>query len=421
MKTVLVVTVGNTADPILKAVEETRQENGEALVFLLYGRPFSGQKPSPFDVANVAKQKCEEVGVAVRLFEAADPEDINASLAVARDIFREAADVERVVVNFTGGTKVLSAAAVHAALTEPLGGELKLDYTGGAVRDEQGRVLREAMRVVRSERTATDEILQQVLNRLKQANYREARLLAERLPERGKSGFVRKAVQALYLWDEFDYEAATEILRRLCEVAKALSDDEQASPLAALVTRLLEPGNRLCALLLALRRAQQRQTALESEGQHFSLLVADTLESALRRLHEGRATDSVLRSYRAVEVTIQAQLLQSGINPWRPDWQTVREETMKRYLELLNTTYPPRDLALSNGLALLEAMGRTFSEEEQKCLEDLRQLRNHSYLEHGYQRLKVEDARRLNGYAVALCEKLLGGSLDTFRASVRHS
>lgn len=226
---------------------------------------------------------------------------------------------------------------------------------------------------------------------------------------------------ALYLWDEFDYESSVRILRRLYEPAKVLSDDEHLSRLTALAIRLLEPGNRLCALLPVLRQARQGQVPVSSVAGHFPLLVADALENASRRLDERRATDSVLRSYRAVEVAVQSRVLQNGINPWRPDWQAVEEQTMQGYLDLLNATQPPKDLALSTGLTLLEALGQALSEEKKRGLDDLRQSRNHSYLEHGYQRLKVEDAWRLNGYAVSLCEDLLGSSLDAARASVRHS
>lgn len=421
MKKALIITVGNTADPILKAIKEEYKESGDITVFLLYGRPFPGQKnPSPFDIANKAKQECEEIGVAVRLFEAADPEDINASLSVARDIYRRAFDAEQVIVNFTGGTKVLSASVVHAALTEPLSGGLILDYTGGPQRDDQGRVIREAMRVVRSERTATDEILQEVINKIRLGNYRDAHLLSEHLPQKGKGGFVKRAAQALYLWDEFDYEAATENLQRLNEPAKVLSDDEYLSPLAAIIIKLLEPGNRICQLLSLLRKAQQGQIPSKSAIEHFPLLVADAIENSRRRLQEERATDSVLRSYRAVEITVQARLIHNGINPWRPMWQSVDQETIRQYLELLNATQPPRDIALSTGLVLLEVMGQTLSEEQQKWRGDLQQLRNYSYLEHGYQRLKVVDAQRLNNYATAICRELLGDTLNNLQTLLRH-
>ncbi len=421
MKKTLIITAGSTADPILKAIDEEYQSGQEVVVFLLYGRPFPGQKPpTPFDVANQAKQRCDEKGVSVRLIEVADPEDINRSLDVARDVFRQAANAERVVVNFTGGTKVLSAAVVHAALTEPLGGELILDYTGGQVRDTHGRVSREAMQLRRSERTATDEILQQVLERLRRANYREAKLFAERLPDQGKAGFVTKATVAFSLWDEFDYEGSVTILRRLYEPAKALSDDDRLSELARVVARLLEPGNRLSSLVSLLRKAQNEKANLGEMATDLPLLVADALENSWRRLQEERPTDSVLRSYRAVEVAVQIRLLQNGISPWLPQWQEMDVNTVKRFLELQKTTQPPPTLALTAGLNLLEAMGHSLGKEGRKRLTDVQQSRNYSYLEHGYLRLATGDAERLHKYACDLCSELLSDSLEALRQSVRH-
>jgi len=421
MKKVLLVTVGNTADPILKAIDESHAEDGEVEVSLLYGRPFPGQSASPFEVAQEAKKRCQEMGVGVQTFEAPDPEDINSCLAVAREVLHKVATAEQVIVNFTGGTKALSAAIVHAALTEPLNGELILDYTGGQVRDPQGRVLREAMRVVRSERTATDEILQQVLNRLQQGNYREARLLAERLPEFGRGRFAKQVTEALYLWDEFDYAGAVQVLRRLREAAKMLADDESLASLAELVIRLLEPGQHICDLVDRLHRAQQKQGMPGKEAEHFPLLVADALENSRRRMKENRPTDSVLRSYRAVEVAVQARLFDKGINPWHPNWQAVSSEAMQRYLALVKATEPPRKISLDNGLKLLEAIGQqTLREDMDEKLRYLQQPRNDSYLEHGYQRLAAEDAQRLHGYAVMLCAELSGAPLEVVRESVSH-
>jgi hypothetical protein len=44
VKTASIITVGSTADPIHKAVEEAREDRGEAIVFLLYGCALFGQK-----------------------------------------------------------------------------------------------------------------------------------------------------------------------------------------------------------------------------------------------------------------------------------------------------------------------------------------------------------------------------------------
>lgn len=94
---------------------------------------------------------------------------------------------------------------------------------------------------------------------------------------------------------------------------------------------------------------------------------------------------------------------------------------MRRFRTLLKASDPPRDLSLFNGLKMLEAMGQSLGEASRKQLRDVQRSRNDSYLEHGYVRLRGEDAERLNSYAAALCGELLGDSLDALRASVRHS
>ncbi|MCS6815832.1 MAG: TIGR02710 family CRISPR-associated CARF protein [Blastocatellia bacterium] len=418
--TVVILTVGGTADPIVKAVEEVKDE--AAVVLLLYGRPFPGQKPSPFDVAAEAQQKCEALGIPVETREVADPEDIDVCLAEARRIFSESkvVEAERVIVNFTGGTKALSAAVVHAALTAELSGRLELDYTGGGMRDEYGRVVREAMRVVRSERTATEERLQQALQNARRSSYREARFLCRTLPDRGRAEFVKQAIEALWHWDEFDYEAANQIIQRLQGPARTLEDNELLAPLARVLIRMGEPSRRLARLLPKLRNAQNGQPFEGAAQEDLLLLVADVLENSRRRLEEGRNTDSVLRAYRAVESAVQAQLLDRGINPWHPRWDDLSESVRRRFLELLNATREPRNLTLSTGLALLEALGQSLDPDMRKRLEDIQQARNFSYLEHGYLHLDQQRAERVHQYAGQVCEAILAASLDDQRAKVGH-
>ncbi len=443
MSTVLVLTVGTTAEPLLKAVEERRAEDPDLSVYLLYGRPFPGQKSNPFDVAKQVRDRAAELGVRAETREVPDPEDVDACLQAARSVLREVASADRVVVDFTGGTKPLSAALVHAALTEPLSGQLVLEYTGGQLRDPAGRVLREAMHLRRSERTATDDLVRQVLDLLGRFAYREARLLASRLPESGRAGFLRQAVEALCAWDEFDYERAAEHLRRVYQAARALLDTADLAPAPRVCVRLLEPANGLVATVRTLRALQQGQPRGLPPGEQLNLLVADILENASRRLAEGRPTDSVLRAYRAVECAVQVRLLASGVNPWHPDWAGLPQEVLDRYRLALargrsapepttpeeHTGVPtaeatsvalPRELALATGLTLLETMQAPLSEDLRKQLSDLQLNRNHSYLEHGYLRAQQDDARRLLSYAEDLCQAVLQADLRDLRARVTH-
>jgi CRISPR-associated protein (TIGR02710 family) len=425
-------------------MEEQHGQDPDLRVFLLYGRPFPGQAPSPFDVAVQVKDAAGKLGVAVETREVPDPENLDACLEASRGVLREAAQADRVVVDFTGGTKVMSAAVVHAALTESLAGPLVFEYTGGQVRDPAGRVLREAMRRRVSERTATDETVRQTLGLLRRFAYREARLLASRLPEAGRAGFLWRAVQVLNDWDEFHYEACLDPLNRLTEGARALQDAPELAPLASLCLRLREPA-------AALRTTVQRLRTLEAgdqgcpwpTSQEMALLVADALENACRRLAEDRPTDSVLRAYRAVEVAVQARLLSCGINPWRPGWDRLDRLVLDRYAALLALSWdegsaagsepgtpgardragwrPPRELALTAGLKLVEALEGELPEDLTQRLRDLQLNRNRSYLEHGYRRLARHDAQRLLGCAEELCGRLVGPGLSDARQKVTHS
>jgi len=420
MGTVLILTVGTTADPLLKAVEEQRAEDPELSVFVVYGRPFPNQDPNPFDVAVQVRQRAAELGVPVETREVSDPEDIDVCLHVARSVLHEAITADRVVVDFTGGTKPISAALVHAAISEPLSGQLVLEYTGGPLRDSAGRVLREAMHLRRSERTATEELLRQVLNLLHRSAYREARIFAQRLPDRGRAGFVRRAVEALYAWDEFDYEASVQSLRQLYGPARAMQDVPEVGAVAGLLCRLLEPGNRLERLVRDLRGLQEGDGPFPPLDA-TALLVADALENAARRLGEERPTDCVLRAYRAVECAVQAQLLARRINPWRPNWDELERLVLDRYLEAVDKKGLPRELALSTGLRLLETFEGPLPAPLQDRLRDLQLHRNRSYLEHGYQRIKHADAERLLEYAEELCAHILRTDMAGLRSSVTHS
>lgn len=423
-----VITVGNTLEPIRKSIEDIDPVNGINVV-LVYGRPFPGQHPSPLEVANSIRQFAASKGLAVDTKELEDPEDIDLCFEVLRQVFKAHSDADEMVVNFTAGTKVMAAAAVHAALTAPFIGNLTFDYVGGRSRDQYGRVLDQAMSTRRSVCTVARELMGQTLNRLSQGYYEEARVLAERLPNEGKARFVRQAVEAFYLWDEFDYKGATRLLRSLYEASQVLLDDKEIGSLARTVSRFVPPGNRIEALVDFLRRIQEtkQQPDLDKScrerqfGKDMPLLVADILENSKRRYREGRPTESVLRSYRAIEVAVQGcLLLKHQINPWNPAWDKIEAETIENYRRLSGSDYLPGELALYNGFCLLRSLGLVLGEYSQRVLMDILRTRNHSYLEHGYSRVEQNAAERLNHAAMRICEEILACPLDDLRALVRH-
>jgi len=419
MKAVLILSVGTSAEPLIKAVEEARDEVDEVL--LVYGRPFEGQKPSPFDVAHEIKLLSEKKGLSVRTFEVPDPEDFNVCLKVAREAIEAVRESDRIVVNYTGATKSLAAALAHVALSTEIAGELIFEYIGGSRRDQNGRVIGGEMKIKRIGDTLTAEISRRIINLLEEVNYAVAFYLSERLPEMGWAGFLRKSTEALWLWDNFDYESATAIIRdELQQNAQAFLDHDLLSPIAETIARLARASRPLRKNVPLLRRLSSGdKKAGFPEHEAMALICADTLENARRRMRQGRATDAVLRAYRAVEVAVQGKLMSMGINPWLPDWEAIDPEAKERFQKRMG--YLPNDIALSAGICLIESLsGRTLDERKNDMLRDLQRSRNMSYLEHGYARLDGETAERLISYAQTLAETVLDVDLKELREKVKH-
>lgn len=418
MATALILSVGTTSDPLKKAIDEISNER-DVRVYLIYGRPFPGQHPDPFQIAQEVRKYAEEKGIRAEPREVAEPEDFEESLSVSRQILREVQDCERIIVNYTGGTKAMSAALVHASLTFPLAGELELHYVGGQVRDRNGRVIRDAMEIKRQTRTLTHERMRQVLEAVGQYRYEIANNLAELLPDTGKAGFVKRVTRFLLKWDSFDYEGACHELRQVANQSLALLDDKEVGKIAETVRRFLTIANEIVGLVGKMRRLMKGEKGEGSLNiENFALLCADVLENGERCRERKQFNEAVLRSYRALEVAVQGALLSKGINPWKPDWEKIGDEVRKEIEGQLGKL--PQDLALWTGLMTWRTLtGEAFNESEEKSLKDLQNTRNRSILEHGYYSCDEGDARRCIGYAQVLCEKVLGLELDRFRERVR--
>jgi CRISPR-associated protein (TIGR02710 family) len=405
-KWTLVLTVGTTAEPLLRAIEETKQaadrESASLSVILVYGRPTQEQQSQENNTLNITKKLIDEakkLGLAELLSaEIDDPENLDTCLREMKRQLNKAIDADRVLVNYTGGTKVMSAAAVHAALTAPLAGNLELSYVGGGQRDETGRVVSEAMTIRPSEQTFTRERAEQIINLLRNYRFEPAKNLAEVLPDSGRFGFLKRATTALSFWDNLEYDKAVPELRELNRQAKALSDDPDLGKLAQIIDRLTPIANAISDTIRVFRQWEEGKTHKPSSEEGMRLLCADLLENAYRHIQRKEYTEAVLRSYRALEAAVQVALVMSNRNPWRYTPSQSEQEAVKSRLG-----HVPKELTLSSGVEVLKiAHNRTLNDELKNKLLDLQQLRNRSILEHGYRACSKDDSERALSYAETL-------------------
>ena len=348
MRKALIITVGTTPDPIIESIKK----NDVEVVYLVYGRPLSpDQDPNPFNVAYDAKLRAEKIGKLAIPIEISDPEDVDSCVSVFRELAKDTYKFDEVIVNFTGGTKPMSAAAFYVFLTEMIPSRLVFEYVGGKVRNEHGRVTR--MEVKKSYRTASEELFRKIISYIQNFQFFLAKELSKSLPEKSKYKFIKKAAEAFWLWDSFEYEKAIRILNEIGEVAKALIGEAAFNKIPENVVKLRNTGNIVVRALRKMRKYQIEKSI--GDVKKCYTLSLDAIANAERRLKTHNYTEAVLRTYRAIEIATQVKLLEKGINPWKVNWSKIPNyQSLLASLGYKDEEHAPEQLTLWNGLYVLD-------------------------------------------------------------------
>lgn len=403
---VAIINVGNKLDPLIHEVESLYKEHGpELLVVLAYGRPFPGQVNDPMEVAQKVAGKVEELGGSVKKNEISNPEDLDVCISEYRELADELwrSGIREIIVDFTEGTKVMSAALVHVIL-KTWGGSVEFRYVGGRVRDKSGMVVSSAMEIRRRRKTLIYERMGEALKYAGNFDYHRALAVLGEGDFRGKVYFVCYALKFLYFWDSFRCDKAGMLADEPAKLAKAFIDEEEVESLAETIMRLSGLSRRLSHAVKVLVRieAGQASPAKMKDKEGFFLLALDALEDAKRRVFEKRFADVVLRSYRATEIAVQAILMcKYRFNPWKPSRSALEVKALNKIKRIFGGLENfSKQLALFDGLTIIEALeGEVLKEKVMK----IATIRNHSYLEHGYQ----ITSKKAADMAVAESEQIL--------------
>ena len=400
MKKALVITVGTTPEPIIESIKK----NDVDIVYLVYGRPLSpDQDPNPFDITNKAKSMAKEIGRYATTKEISNPEDIDSCILVFRELVKEVSESDEVIVHFTGGTKPMAAAAFYVFLTEMIPSRLIFEYVGGKVRDEYGRVIE--MEMKKSYKTASEELSRKVISYMEECQFYLAKKVSESLPDR-VYGFLKKATEAFWLWDSFEYEKAARILNEIGKTAEIL-EGRDFGLIPENVVKLRNVGNVIVDALKKMRKCQNKEI-VDVEGCY--LLSLDAIANAERRLKTHNYIEAVLRAYRAVEVATQVKLLDNKINPWNVEWSKI--VNYRDLLDLLgykDDESAPKQLTLWNGLCVLDFIeSRDIFDKIKDDLQLISQLRNNSKLEHGYSSVGRENAEDAVNKAFRIVKTIIG-------------
>lgn len=391
MNTILLITVGGSCAPVLRAVADYRPDR-------VYFICSTGERGSDRSVigpghpcGDPRQRRCQTCGSNVyvgnpdgpnmvtqaglpegsyELVLLGDPDDLEDCYRTARDLAHSLAGQypqTRIVADYTGGTKSMSVGLVIAALEA--GVELSL---------------------VRGERADLVQVLDgsEVASLVAAWELRCRRLLEE--SDRLFDGYHFASAEAVLEQMLQSYPLSTslrhEIQHRvtLCRAFDAWDrfDHPQAQ-------RLLRPHHDLFpqqwAFLLRLTGTDRRAGGYEA--------VYDLLLNAARRAAQGRYDDAVARLYRALELLAQTRLLQA----YELDSSDLQ---LSRLPENLRPAYQARQpegkiqLGLRADYALLadlgDPLGRLFAEHENDLLGVL-ERRNYSILAHGSRPIRKQE------------------------------
>ncbi len=242
------------------------------------------------------------------------PDDLVECHAKVREgitLLRDEFDLGRddIRIDFTGGTKAMSAAAVLAAAPDGY----RFLYVSGSRRDKDGvgAVISGSEKLLHAENPwviLEDPALRDLFNYANLGQWAAAIGICDRLrsraADRDKSLFadLRLALNGLYAWDIFEHERAWKEWKRgkipseLAKLAEARGRN--------LVRKFAEKCQGLIRYLKAIVDAK---SALPRN--RHDPLVLDMLANGERQAKQGRFDEASLRYYRAVELCVGRRLL----------------------------------------------------------------------------------------------------------------
>lgn len=387
MSQAMIISLGGTPEPLVRAMAEHRPQfvtflaSQDSVVLLGKVMELLDQEGLPRPAHRVVL--VEDVNDLVHCYAKA--------LEGARYLEEREIRAEEVVVDYTGGTKTMTAAVVLATV----GRGYRFSYVGGARRTKGGLGIVESGYEEVYQGVSPWQIFavaewQHLILHVRQYQYEAALTLVRETRRRQPAAEqvlwngLENALEGLLYWDRFHHREALprfkEGLRALTQWLELRPRDQTAQALTGFVAQ----GERCLEFLVGLAADTRNFTR---EGPR---LVQDLLANADRRASQGRYDDAMARLYRALEMlgqlAFREKLGASTSNvPEVKIPAGLREEYARRYRD-------PQDgkikVPLEATFQVLKELDDPGARQFFERYEDFRRImlaRNQSILAHGIQ------------------------------------
>ena len=382
--TLLICSVGGTPEPVAAAIWHWRPAR---IMFLCSGQTRESSSAA-LDAAAAAGGPTIPAGCTDQTV-LSDPQDLQQTLRDLRPLdryvqsWRQRGDDYAIVVDFTGGTKVMSAALALVARRW----KCTFAYVGGQERSKDGvGVVVSGRETQFSQFNPWDALgyqaLEDAIAVFNHGGYAAAAALldlavknAERPEVKRELSTLKAVIDAYAAWDRFDHKEAAQ---RFADALKNRNDLAAIFPEASSVIARIE-------------RHRDRVAHLAGQNEPAAGWVEDLLHNARRRAAERRFDDAVARLYRTFEALAQVRLREKhGV----PDTKAV---SLAQLPDTLRTKWANRGrdnrsfaLGLQDAYRVLKECGDELGGKffELGLADDQRSslvARNQSILAHGFQ------------------------------------
>lgn len=373
----MIMSLGGTPEPLIKSISTY----GPEIVIFLASHD---SVPLSHDILSSVKEKPKPEFVITE-----NPNSLNECYTKARECIDRAEKTqfssEKIIVDYTGGTKVMTAALLLAAL----GRSYQFNYVGGGLRNKNGlgRVINEHEKMFNETSPwalFAEEERRQIVTLFNCRRFSAVidiiSLFKRQAPPKITDyfGFIMPLANGFLLWDQFDHKAARRYIEKGMIALKKYIATYQSTELEPFLESVKKCSYRLDDI--AAKNTGQ--------GNFNDFLVTDLINNARRKMEDKRFDDAAARIYRALELYGQIVFKKvAGCDNSRVKLNIIPENLKSKFEKKYYDSYTKHlKLPMSATFEYLNSMGNNAGKRFFKMEKEIKKIqtnRNHSILAHG--------------------------------------
>ncbi len=398
----LLISVGGTPEPVAYSIDQHQPEN---VIFF-------ASSESRKEIEEKVRPKTTHKWKDQEIITTADPQDLTVCIEALNEALPNKLKALKVgednlMIDYTGGTKTMSAALVLATIELPV----KYSYIGGRVRSKEGLGVvldgTEAKMVFPNPwdvlAIKAEKQLVRQFNALRFIEAADTAAKAEsQVSDRLKPLYrvYKNLCEGYRYWNDFDYKQALDRLNRSRRELSPYAAGANKPALVRLSQEVEADIARLEKIVNLHKKLAGKEKPVAEKIQEFRLMVVDLVANSLRTCRIAkRPDDGVARLYSALEKFAKFCLMEYGIDNSRTQFEQIpeslREEYVRRY-QVREGNYLQYGLLASYRLLneLQHPVGKHY-QTQQAELEKILEIRNHSLMAHGWNPIGAEVFEKL--------------------------